>query len=103
MKHVCRRYLTAFRSLDILYQHMERCIKQQSTKIKFSWKDQMNFEDYHMTIPLPFRVHADFECVNQHQDTSKVLFTQHQIAVDYYIVSPFGNQYYSYFGKGWVK
>ena len=44
MNHVCRRCLTAFSSLDILYQHMERCIKQQPTSITFSWKDQLKFE-----------------------------------------------------------
>ena len=39
MKWVCRRCLTAFSSEDILNQHIDRCQKQQPTKITFSWKD----------------------------------------------------------------
>ena len=77
---------------------MERCIKQQPTKITFSWKDQLKFEDYHMKVPVPIRVYADFECINQPQNNPKVLFKQIPIAVGYYVISPFGNYYYSYFG-----
>ena len=98
MKHVCRRCLTAFSSQPVLIDHMERCIKQQPTKITFSWKDQLKFEDYHMKVPVPIRVYADFECINQPQNTPKVLFKQIPIAVGYYVISPFGNYYYSYFG-----
>ena len=98
MKHVCRRCLTAFSSQPVLIDHMERCIKQQPTKITFSWKDQLNFEDYHMKVPVPIRVYADFECINQPQNTPNVLFKQIPIAVGYYVISPFGNYYYSYFG-----
>ena len=98
MKHVCRRCLTAFSSQPVLIDHMERCIKQQPTKITFSWKDQLKFEDYHMKVPVPRRVYADFECINQPQNTPNVLFKQIPIAVGYYVISPFGNYYYSYFG-----
>ena len=98
MKHVCRRCLTAFSSQPVLIDHMERCIKQQPTKITFSWKDQLKFEDYHMKVPVPIRVNADFECINQPQNTPNVLFKQIPIAVGYYVISPFGNYYYSYFG-----
>ena len=98
MKHVCRRCLTAFSSQPVLIDHMERCIKQQPTKITFSWKDQLKFEDYHMKVPVPIRVYADFECINQPQNTPNVLFKQIPIAVGYYVISPFGNYYYSYFG-----
>ena len=98
MKHVCRRCLTAFSSQPVLIDHMERCIKQQPTKITFSWKDQLKFEDYHMKVPVPIRVYAYFECINQPQNTPNVLFKQIPIAVGYYVISPFGNYYYSYFG-----
>ena len=98
MKHVCRRCLTAFSSQPVLIDHMERCIKQQPTKITFSWKDQLKFEDYHMKVPVPIRVYADFECINQPQNTPNMLFKQIPIAVGYYVISPFGNYYYSYFG-----
>ena len=93
MKHVCRRCLTAFRSEPVLLDHIDRCQKQQPTKITFSWKDQLKFEDYHMKVPVPIRVYADFECINQPQKDPKVLFKQIPIAVGYYVISPFGNKY----------
>ena len=101
MRWVCRRCLTAFSSQPVLIDHMERCIKQQPTKITFSWKDQLKFEDYHMKVPVPIRVYADFECINQPENnlnTPKVLFKQIPISVGYYSISPFGNNYRSYFG-----
>ena len=111
MKWVCRRCLTAFSSEDILNQHIDHCQKQQPTNITFSWKDHLKFEDYHMKVPVPIRVYADFECVNQPTDdrkaavaiAPKVLFTyQIPIAVGFYLISPFGNCYYSYFGESCV-
>ena len=98
MKHVCRRCLTAFSSQPVLIDHMERCINQQPTNITFSWKDQLKFEDYHMKVPVLIRVYADIECINRPQNTPNVLFKQIPIAVGYYVISPFGNYYYSYFG-----
>ena len=102
MKWVCRRCLTAFSSEDILSQHIDRCQKQQPTNITFSWKDHLKFEDYHMKVPIPIRVYADFECINQPTDDPKVLFKQIPIAVGFYIISPFGNNYSSYFGESCV-
>ena len=98
MKHVCRRCLTAFSSQPVLIDHIDRCQKQQPIKITFSWKDQLKFEDYYMKVPVPIRVYADFECINQPQNTPNVLFKQIPIAVGYYVISPFGNYHYSYFG-----
>ena len=51
-----------------------------------------------MKVPVPIRVYADFECINQPQNNPKVLFKQIPIAVGYYQISPFGNNYSSYFG-----
>ena len=51
-----------------------------------------------MKIPLPIRVYADFECINQPQNIPNVLFKQIPIAVGFYVISPFGNKYNSYFG-----
>ena len=122
MKWVCRRCLTAFSSEDILSQHIDRCQKQQPTNITFSWKDHLKFEDYHMKVPIPIRVYADFECINQPTELRtndreaavaitptdktksdpKVLFKQIPIAVGFYIISPFGNNYSSYFGESCV-
>ena len=125
MKWVCRRCLTSISSEDNLNQHIDRCQKQQPTNITFSWKDHLKFDDYHMKVPVPIRVYADFECINQptelHTNTtelaatssatlsshdreaapidkSKVLFKQIPISVGFYLISPFGNQYYAYFG-----
>ena len=103
MKHVCRRCFTAFYSNDVLNNHIERCINQQPTKITFSWKDQLKFEDYHKKVPVPIRVYADFECINQPQNTPNVLFKQIPIAVGYYIISPFESKYSSYFGTDCTK
>ena len=102
MKWVCRRCLTAFSSEQILFDHTSRFINQQPTNITFSSKDHSKFDDYHMKIPLPFRVYADFECINQptsdSKSDSKVFLKQIQIAVGIYLISLFGNEYYSYFG-----
>ena len=103
MKHVCRRCLTAFSSQPVLIDHIDRCQKQQPTKITFSWKDHLKFEDYYMKVPVPIRVYADFECINQPQNTPNVLFKQIPIAVGYYEISPFGNNYSSYFGTDCTK
>ena len=66
-----------------------------------------------MKVPIPIRVYADFECINHavSQPTGdreaavaiapKVLFKQNPIAVGFYI-SPFGNNYSSYFGESCV-
>ena len=110
MKWVCRRCLTAFSSEDILNQHIDSCQKQQPTNITFSWKDHSKFEDYHMKVPVPISVYADFKCNNQPTDdreaavaiAPKVIFKQIPIAVGFYLLSPFGNKYYSYFGESCV-
>ena len=93
MKHVCRRCLTAFSSQLVVFDHMERCINQQPTNITFSKKEHLKFEDHHLKLPLPIRVYADFEGINQPTDDPKVLFKQIPIAVGYYISSPIGNKY----------
>ena len=106
MKHVCRRCLTACSSQPVLLDHMERFINQQPTEITFSWKEQLRFEDYHMKVPVPTRVYADFECIFQpknNPNTPKVLFKQIPIAVGFYVISPFGNKYNSYFGTHCTK
>ena len=110
MKWVCRRCLTAFSSDDILSQHIDRCQKQQPTNITFSWKDHLKFEDYHMKVPVPIRIYADFECINQPANdreaavaiAPKVIYKQIPIAVGFYLISPFGNNYSSYFGESCV-
>ena len=63
------------------------------------------FEDYHIKILLPIRVYADFDSINQPKRNDckgdpKVLYEQIPIAVGFYLISPFGNQYYSCCGEG---
>ena len=106
MQHVCRRCLTAFISQHVLIDHIERCIYQKPTNIKFSYKDHLKFEDHYMKIPVSIRIYADFECINQYQNDSNqinILFKQIPIAVGFYLISPSGNQYSSYFGIDCVK
>ena len=110
MKHVCRRCVSACRSEPVLLDYMERCINQQPTNITFSWNDHLKFEDYHMKIPLPIRVYADFECINQPQNDPKVLFKQIPIAIGFYLSLPSGNKNsktgsacYSHFGTVFVE
>ena len=59
-----------------------------------------------MKVPIPIRVYADFECINQptgdREAAPKVLFKQIPIVVGFYIISPFGNNYSSYFGESCV-
>ena len=115
MKWVCRRCLTTFSSEQILFDHTSRCINQQPTNLIFSWKDHLKFEDNFMKIPFPIRVYADFECIIQPTNEStgdpngdstrndqKVIFKQIPIAVGFYLISPLGNQNYSYFGEDCV-
>ena len=64
MNHVCRRCSTALSSELVLFYHIKRCIKQQPTKIGFSWKDQLKFEGHHIKLLLPMRVHTGFEFLN---------------------------------------
>ena len=101
MKWVCRRCLTAFSSEQILFNHTSRCINQQLTNITFSWKDHLKFEDTFMKMPLPIKVYADFECINPPttRNDQNVFFKQIPIAVGFYLISPFGNKYCSYFGE----
>ena len=51
-----------------------------------------------MKVPVLISVYADFECIIQSTNDTKVLFKQIPIAVGFYLISPPGNKYYSYFG-----
>ena len=55
-----------------------------------------------MKKTLSIEVYADCEGINQPQNDPKVLFNQIPIAVGFYLISSFENQYYSYFGEGCV-
>ena len=73
----------------------------------------LKFEEYHINVPVPIRVYADFESINQPTNRAqlaatlssqdpKILFKQIPVAVGFHLISPFGNQYCSYFGEGCV-
>ena len=74
MQHLCRRCLTTFSSQLVLIDHIDRCQKQKPTNITFSYKNHIKFEDYHMRVPVPIRVYADFEHINQPQKNHNVFF-----------------------------
>ena len=101
MKHVCRKCSTTFSSLDILDDHVERCIKQKPTS--FSWKNLLMFEDYRMKgPPVPFRVLSDFECFNQPTfvaDNHYILYEKIPIAVGYCVVSTSRKEKTNEFGE----
>ena len=117
MKHVCRRCFTAFSSQPVLIDHIDCGQRQQSTNISFRWKDQLKFKDYHTKVPVPIRVYADFECINQPESNPitelcnpNLFFKQISFAVGFYLMFPPGslcvtpceNKYYSYFDKGFT-
>ena len=59
-----------------------------------------------MKVPVPIRVYADFECINQPENfpnNPNVLFKQIPIAVGFYLITPSGSKYCSYFGIDCVK
>ena len=88
MRHVFRRRLTTFSSQPVLIDHIDRCQKQQPTKIEFSWKENLTFEDHHMKIRSTKKVYAYLQCINQPQNNPsnpKVLFKQIPIV---YLISP---------------
>ena len=106
MTHVCRRRLTAFSSQPVVTDQVERCINQQPANITFSSNDHLKMEDYHMKIPHPFRVYADFECKNQPQNNPNkpnILFKQIPIAVGHFLISPIGIKYYFHSRTDCVK
>ena len=53
-----------------------------------------------MKVPLPIRVFAHFESIDQRTKNSNVLYKQIPIAVGYYLITSCGNKYYSYFYEG---
>ena len=63
-------------------------------------KDHLNFEDYHMKVNVQIRVYADLECINQPTNNPNVLYKQIPITVGFYLITPSGNKYYSYFDEG---
>ena len=99
VQHVCRRCLTSISSQPVLIDHIERCINQKPTNIKFSYKDHLNFEDHYMKVNLPIKIYADFECLNiKVDDIPKIIYKQVPITVGFYLISPWQTELYSYQG-----
>ena len=62
LQKFCRSYLQCFSSENVLTKHIEDCLSingKQSVKLK---KEITEFENYSKQIPVPFKIHADFEC-----------------------------------------
>ena len=101
MQHVCRRCLTAFSSQPVLIDHMEICIHQKPTIIKFQLqKSHLKFEDHHMKVNLPIGIHADFECLKINvDDNPKIIYKQvPTYSRIFFKISPWQTEFYSYQG-----
>ena len=60
-KWFCRSCLPCFSCENVLTKHMEDCLSingKQSVKLE---QGIIEFENY-IKIPVPFKIHADFEC-----------------------------------------
>ena len=61
-KRFCRSCLQCFSSESVLIKHKEDCLSingKQSVNLE---KGIIEFESYFKQLPVPFKIHADFEC-----------------------------------------
>ena len=61
-KWFCKSCLQCFSSKNVLTEHKEDCLiinGKQSVKLE---KGTIEFENYFIQIPVPFKIYADFEC-----------------------------------------
>ena len=61
------------------------------------------FGKYHMKADVPVRLYESLEFPNQPQSNPQELYKQLPYAAGYYLLSIFGNQFYSNFGTDCVK
>ena len=70
-KHFCKYCFLCFSSKNILNKHKEVCLKindKQTVKLK---DDFMEFKNYCRQIPVPFKIHADFDWILEGVKSSK--------------------------------
>ena len=61
-KWFCKSCLQCFSSENVLIKHKEDCLSisgQQSTNLE---KGTIEFKNYFVQLPVPFKIYADFEC-----------------------------------------
>ena len=79
-KHFCMRCLQCFYSNESLAKHRENCIAingVQAIKMPEKYKDKngvwrppsVYFNNYHKSLPVPFSIYADFECITEKVST----------------------------------
>ena len=91
VKYHCDRCLYFFKTKEKFENHLELCKKHNVCSVKFPDKDFLKFENYHKTLPVPFVIYADTECMLQKTDTTKVPKGSYQkhipYSVGYYLKS----------------
>ena len=88
---VCRRCFNSFTTEETLRKHNRLCGDIEECIIKFP-EGQLHFNKYFHKVPLPFRIYADFECMNTphviaQEHNTKNIAKQIPFAVGFYIVS----------------
>ena len=71
-KYFCRNYSQCFSSEEILNEHKEDYLVingKQNVKLE---KGFISFKNYSRQIPVPFKIHADFECVLKNIDNDTI-------------------------------
>ena len=91
-----------------LEAHILLCSDVSPLRIEFPREKILKFNEYHKTLPQPFTIYADFECLNSNVDSTERKFqnTGEKISVHtvsgfcFVIISPFfETQFFSYCGK----
>ena len=62
-KYFCRNCLQRFSSENVLLEHKEDCLVingRQNVKLE---EGVISFKNYFRQIPVPFKIHPDFECI----------------------------------------
>ena len=62
-KYFCKCCLQCFSSEKVLIEHKKSCLAingKQSLKLK---SGSISFKNYFKQLPVPFKIHADFECI----------------------------------------
>ena len=76
-KHFCKSCLQCFSNESVLNKHEEDCLlingKQQNVKLE---KGFITFKNYSKQIPVPFKIYADFECVDSDIINNDISYTR---------------------------
>ena len=89
---ICRRCLNSYTSENMLIKHKQKCGDDNITTIKTSNESHLHWKKHFHKNPLYFRVYADFEAVNEKDNTSignktTNIYKQNPVLNGYHIVS----------------